>query len=105
MSGAPAKKYKVSFEQDTHAPVELPEGAELSRHLTVQNSPVLFGCRTGICGTCAATVEVLEGTLPEATEEERECVDLVRPGDTKVRLLCQLRLTAAVRIGGIGEGW
>ncbi|MBC6436085.1 2Fe-2S iron-sulfur cluster binding domain-containing protein, partial [Nostoc sp. HG1] len=33
----------------------------LSEHLTIQNSPVLFGCRTGICGTCLVEVN---GTIP-----------------------------------------
>jgi ferredoxin len=56
-------------------------------HLDVRNSPVLFGCRTGLCGTCLARVE---GTLPPPSAEEREVLDILAPGDTKARLLCQL---------------
>ncbi len=44
-------EHVVQFEGDSHAPVLLPEGEALSHALTIQNSPVLFGCRTGICGT------------------------------------------------------
>ena len=66
----------------------------------MQNSPILFGCRTGLCGTCAAHVRVDTGALAEPTEEELETLELAfdgePPGDA--RLLCQLRLTADVTI-------
>ena len=45
-------KCRVTFTSG-HAPVCLDERAELSRELDVSNSPLLFGCRTGVCGTCA----------------------------------------------------
>lgn len=61
------KKFKRSFWKNTgwvlignsKDPVELEEESLLSEHLNIQNSPILFGCRIGICGTCS--IEILEG--------------------------------------------
>lgn len=89
-------KCRVSFESGSHLPVELPVHANLSEHLTVQNSPVLFGCRTGICGTCVIRVR---GSLPPAGEDERDLLDVIAPGDPEARLACQLDLTCDIEIG------
>lgn len=86
---------KVSFFDESFAPVELAEGAALSEHLDVGNSPLLFGCRTGICGTCLLRVE---GALPPASEEERELVDMLAPGDPSARLGCQIRLVGDIKV-------
>ncbi len=40
---------KISFPETDYPPINLPHHQNLSEHLTIQNSPVLFGCRTGIC--------------------------------------------------------
>ncbi|MDB4968631.1 MAG: ferredoxin [Myxococcales bacterium] len=87
---------RVHFFDDAYAPVELTAGATLSEHLDVGNSPLLFGCRTGICGTCLVRVE---GELPPPSEEERELVEMLAPGDPQARLACQLRLVGDVRVG------
>jgi ferredoxin len=79
--------------------MELPDLASLPLHLTVLNSPLLFGCRSGLCGTCLIEVECSpEAALepPEATE--REALDLYAPGNPRARLACQLALCADVRI-------
>jgi ferredoxin len=86
---------KVSFFDESFAPVELAEGAALSEHLDVRNSPLLFGCRTGICGTCLIRVE---GALPPASMEERELVDMLAPGDPHARLGCQIRLVGDIKV-------
>lgn len=83
---------------DAHPPVRLRETARLYDHLTVENSPVLFGCRTGICGTCLVSVEAIRGELAPPSKEEAELLSLMAPGDAKARLACQLRPTADVRI-------
>ena len=88
-------KCKVSFEGESHPPVELAEHENLSEHLTVQNSPVLFGCRTGICGTCLIRVK---GPLAPASEDERDLLDVVAPGDKQARLACQVDLTCDIEI-------
>jgi ferredoxin len=75
--------------------VVLAEGANLSEHLTVENSPVLFGCRTGICGTCLVQVD---GDISPPGDEEQDLLDVVAPGDPRARLACQLELTADIEL-------
>ncbi len=79
---------RVTFPGSGHAPVSVPVGAELAEHLDVHNSPVLFGCRTGLCGTCAA---VVEGDLAPPTADEQEVLDIEWDGVVGARLLCQVR--------------
>ena len=86
---------RVSFGDRTYVPVEVPAGCELAEHLDVHNSPVLFGCRTGLCGTC---VSVVEGDLPPASADEAEVLDVEAPGVAGARLLCQLRPTSDLRV-------
>ncbi len=82
-----------------HASVDLPAECELSEHLTAENSPVLFGCRTGICGTCLSRVEACGSEpLPEPGSEERELTSLLRPEEPRARLLCQLRARGEILI-------
>jgi len=87
---------RVSFFDASYAPVELPLGATLSEHLDVGNSPLLFGCRTGICGTCLVKVE---GELPPPGDDEREILDVLAPGDRRARLACQLKLVGDLCVG------
>ena len=92
-------RVKVTFAGDTHPALCLPRGARLSEHLTVRNSPVLFGCRTGICGTCLSRVS---GAIPPPSPDEAEVVDLLAPGEPGLRLLCQVELTADIRVAWRG---
>jgi ferredoxin len=93
------KTHRIDFPGTSFAPVELPERANLSLHLTVQNSPVLFGCRSGLCGTCVIAVEsVSNGELEPPDANERETLDLYAPGKARARLACQLLLSADVSI-------
>lgn len=85
----------VQFPGTRFAPVEVPAGAELARHLDVHNAPVLFGCRTGVCGTCAA---VVEGEHAPASADELEVLDIEWEGVAGARLLCQLRPRAGLAV-------
>lgn len=76
-----------SLTVDAHQP--------LAEVLTVQNSPILFGCRTGICGTCL--VEVIGEVLPP-DEDEQELLEVLAPGNSHARLACQLDLIGDVAI-------
>jgi ferredoxin len=116
--------YTIQFPNTGHKPIQLPAQSQLAQHLTVQNSPVLFGCRTGICGTCLVQVE---GDLPDPSPEEQEVLDALidpecaelRPGELspgelspgelspgdrqgykpqKFRLACQLSVTGPLAI-------
>jgi ferredoxin len=93
------KRHRVEFAASAFEPVELPDLASLPLHLTVQNSPVLFGCRSGLCGTCLIEVEPLEGEAVAPPDlAEAEALELYAPGNPCARLACQLILSAPVRI-------
>jgi ferredoxin len=85
----------VAFPGTPHAEVRVPAGCELAEHLDVHNSPVLFGCRTGLCGTCAA---IVEGETSPVGPDEREVIDIEWGDEPGARLLCQLRPTTDLRI-------
>lgn len=86
---------KVSFPGSNFEPIKLQVDDQLSECLTVQNSPVLFGCRTGICGTCL--VEVVGDVLPPQPDEQ-EILEILAPNNTKARLACQIKITGDVEI-------
>ncbi|MGD1804829.1 2Fe-2S iron-sulfur cluster binding domain-containing protein [Dapis sp. BLCC M126] len=85
----------VSFFDTEYPTLKLEKNSQLSEHLTVQNSPVLFGCRTGICGTCLIEVE---GDIPPPNAEELEILEIFAPGKKQVRLACQIKLTNNIKI-------
>jgi ferredoxin len=86
---------KISFPGTDYSSLTLQPHQNLSEHLTIQNSPVLFGCRTGICGTCL--VEVI-GEIPPPQPDEQEMLDTFAPNYPKARLACQIKLTANIAI-------
>jgi|JI6StandDraft_1071083.scaffolds.fasta_scaffold482529_2 ferredoxin len=86
--------YRVSFpENEEYPPVELPADASLAERFDVSNSPVLFGCRTGICGTCLVEV-VPDAPLPAPDAYEKEVLDIYAPDNPRARLCCQVKLRA-----------
>ncbi|OUS32538.1 hypothetical protein A9Q99_00240 [Gammaproteobacteria bacterium 45_16_T64] len=89
------KRHLVSFFDPAFEPVSIEHGELLSEVLDAKNSPLLFGCRTGICGTCVIEVE---GELPEPDEEEIELLEVYAPDNPKARLACQIELTDAIRV-------
>lgn len=92
------RRYEISFGSTARAPVAVEEGAPLSVALTMSNSPILFGCRDAICGTCLSTVEAEPGALPAPSEEERELLTILCPNEPKARLACQLKACANIEI-------
>jgi ferredoxin len=93
----------VSFSHASHCPISLARGSILSEHLSVANSPMLFGCRTGICGTCLIEVEAQEnGEIACPSADEKELLELIAPGNPRARLACQIELRADIRIRYIG---
>lgn len=88
--------FKISFEED-FPDQHLQKGANLSEELTIENSPILFGCRIGICGTCS--VEVIEDMgLHARTSEEVEYLEAICPEKPNSRLACQIRLCADLKV-------
>ncbi|MEL6130882.1 MAG: 2Fe-2S iron-sulfur cluster-binding protein [Cyanobacteria bacterium J06628_4] len=91
---------KISFPDSEYAPLTLDAHTPLADTLTVQNSPVLFGCRTGICGTCLVTVI---GDVPPPSPDEQELLDVLAPNNPNARLACQLDITHDLKICSHGS--
>ncbi|BAY81061.1 ferredoxin [Calothrix parasitica NIES-267] len=89
------KNYKIQFPQTDYKSINLENNQNLAENLTVENSPILFGCRTGICGTCLV---VIEGDIPPPSEEEKELLEILAPENPKARLACQIQLTNDIEI-------
>jgi len=88
-------KIEIQFPQTNYQTIELENNQNLAEHLTVENSPILFGCRTGICGTCLV---IIEGDIPPPLEEEKELLEILAPENPKARLACQIQLTNDIKI-------
>ena len=94
---------KISFTESSHPSLDLENDAVLSEHLTIENSPVLFGCRTGICGTCLIEVSTDDVTLlPKPNDSERELLSIIAEGNPRARLACQLRACGSLKIKYLG---
>lgn len=85
-------KYKIEFLNSAHDSIELEEESSLSEALNVQNSPILFGCRTGICGTCLVQIEGETKLTPPADEDELEVIEVFSDGEVGLRLACQIKI-------------
>lgn len=90
--------YQILFPNTAFADLRLPAHTPLSQHLDPSNSPVLFGCRAGLCGTCICRVRVVSGVLARPRTEEAEALDVYADGEPGMRLACQLDLTADIAI-------
>ena len=88
--------HKVSFTEGDFDPVQVTEGQNLSEELTASTSPLLFGCRTGICGTCISQLDA--GDVEPPDEDEQEIIDCHAPDNPKARLACQIKLTCDIAI-------
>lgn len=93
-----SKTYQINFADTDYPALTLPANTPLELALTQANSPVLFGCRSGICGTCLIAVEEVAGHLPPPSDLERDTLDLYVPHRRDARLACQLKLTADIKI-------
>lgn len=92
-------KCRLTFSESDLPAVELDAGVNLSEKLTIHNSPILFGCRIGICGTCAIEVtETGEAPLHPRTHDEREFLGTMAPGRDNVRLACQININTHLTI-------
>ncbi len=100
----PPSDFTVAFSECEHPPITLSEGTDLSESLTIENSPLLFGCRTGVCGTCLIEVEdEANGRLAAPAADELEVLSIIAPGNPRARLGCQVRLAADIRIKYLGS--
>lgn len=79
--------YTIEFPNTDCSSISLDGSHPLSIALNLQNSPILFGCRTGICGTCLV---VATGNMLPPTEDEQEVLSILAPNHPSARLACQL---------------
>ena len=86
---------RVSFPNTPFPDLLLGDKVRLAEQLTIQNSPILFGCRTGLCGTCLVKVT---GHIAAPLSEEAEVLQILAPDDPQARLACQIELTADIEI-------
>ena len=92
-------EHRIEFPGTGFPALELAGDDTLSVELTAVNSPVLFGCRSGLCGTCLVEVEAIgETSLTEPGEDEKEALEIYAPGNRRARLACQLALTTDLRL-------
>lgn len=90
-------KYTVEFSNSDFPPVTLTEGSNLSEYLNSTNSPLLFGCRTGLCGTCIIDVQrESPDALHEKTDMEEGLLPILAPQSTTARLACQISLNTNI---------
>ena len=85
-------KYKITFPNTNYSELELPKDANLSEELNASNSPLLFGCRTGLCGTCLIEVDNTNSNLETLNEIEKEALGIYAPDNPKARLACQIKV-------------
>jgi len=90
----------VHFPNTNYAPLTLEPHQPLAEQLTVRNSPVLFGCRTGLCGTCLVTAT---GNLAPPSTTEQEILEMLAPGNPQARLACQIDVMGEIAIAPLTE--
>lgn len=92
------KQHRIKFPHTDYAPAILPAGANLAENLSIVNSPMLFGCRSGICGTCLVHIELGYERLIPPSDNEREALEIYAPDDPRARLACQVSLVADISL-------
>jgi ferredoxin len=89
------QQYWISFPDTDRGSIAVPGNTRLSDCLTIQNSQVLFGCRTGICGTCLIAIR---GDIPWPDAAEQEILEIFAPDHLLARLACQITVTSDIEI-------
>ncbi len=92
--------FTISFPDSLFSALSAEAHQPLADVLTIQNSPVLFGCRTGLCGTCLVHVE---GAIPPPDDDEHELLDVLAPTNANARLACQIDLTCDIAIAPLAN--
>ena len=93
--------FEIQFEESSFPSQKFTAGENLSELLHACNSPILFGCRSGICGTCL--IEVVEGYPSPANPEEVEALEVYAPENPRARLACQMVLSCPLKIKKLGK--
>jgi ferredoxin len=92
------RQYLIRFPDTERESIAVTRNSRLSDCLTIQNSQILFGCRTGICGTCLVAIR---GDILPPDTEEREILEIFAPHNPLARLACQIVVTGDVEVWSI----
>ena len=84
------KEIVVTFDSKDFQAVGLSQGDSVAEKLNIRNSPILFGCRMGICGSCAIQIESDDPLAYVKTSEEIEFFSAIGRAEENLRLACQI---------------
>jgi len=82
-------QFQIHYEEPGYEPSTVSAGRSLSVELDATRSPILFGCRTGICGTCLVEVQAGLEQLEPPGGDEQELLDVLTD-NPRARLACQI---------------
>lgn len=94
-------EYRVKFSTGTSLEVEA--GSNLSECSDITNSPILYGCRTGICSTCLIDVTKGIENLTPPTDDEKELLSIIAPDKPNARLACQFQVNGDIELEYLGK--
>ncbi len=92
--------YKINF--TTGETIDVPQDKNLSEVVDITSSPILFGCRTGICATCIVKVHTGSENLSLMDEDEKEVIE-INTNESDCRLACCLKLKGDVTLEYLGK--
>ena len=96
------KTITITFDCEGYEPIEAEVGTWLNLVLDQPGSPVTFGCRSGLCGTCAVEVITSSSPLEPPDTGEQETLDVVWPDRKNLRLGCVMRAQGDMTIKPVG---
>jgi ferredoxin len=82
--------------------IEIEKNKNLSESLDASTSPILFGCRTGVCGTCLVRVIENKNNISSSSQDEKDFLEIVSD-DPRDRLACQFSCSGDVTLKYIGN--
>lgn len=93
-------KHKMEFTSGES--VEVADGVNLADCDEMFDTPVLFGCRSGSCGTCV--LQVVEGmdNISGMLADEKDCIPSVTK-ESNCRLACQIHIEGPVKLTYLGN--
>lgn len=92
--------HKLSFTDGTS--IDVPNKELLIDCDDIFDTPITFGCRSGVCATCICRVHEGEENLPPKSDEEIDILSTFK-GKEDCRLACQLYCTGDVKMEYIGK--
>lgn len=83
--------------------IEVEDGANLSQSTDITTTPVLYGCRTGICSTCLINITKGSENITTPTPDERELLSIIASDKPSARLACQFQIRGDIELEYLGK--